>query len=226
MTRKISKGSISCARFAASIPACRAPRTSTPATASSRARLTPAPAAPTTSTSTRISGRALPNMRTIIAGVGYINLSDSSVGPIVFEALKKETWPEYVKVDDLSYGPISVVHNFIEANPRYERMILISAADFGAKPPALRWHRWPAVLPDSEEIKARVVEAATGVIDWKNLLIILQQFDALPSEVFVIAVQPVHTTFGMDLSSGVQEFLPEVLRLARELATKGVPVAA
>ncbi len=161
-------------------------------------------------------------MRTIIAGVGYINLSDNSVGPIVVEALKKETWPEYVKVDDLSYGPISVVHNFVEANPRYERMILITAADFGAKPPALRWHRWPAVLPDSEEIQARVVEAATGVIDWKNLLIILQQFEVLPKEVYVLAVQPVKTDFGMNLSPGVAALLPEVLRVARELAVREI----
>ena len=161
-------------------------------------------------------------MRTIIAGVGYFNLSDSSVGPIVVEALKKETWPEHVKVDDLSYGPISVVHNFVEANPRYERMILITAADFGAKPPALRWHRWPAVLPDSEEIQARVVEAATGVIDWKNLLIILQQFEVLPKEVYVLAVQPVKTDFGMNLSPGVAALLPEVLRVARKLAVREI----
>ncbi len=164
-------------------------------------------------------------MRTIIAGVGYINLSDNSVGPIVVEALKKETWPEYVKVDDLSYGPISVVHNFVEANPRYERMILITAADFGAKPPALRWHRWPAVLPDSGEIQARVVEAATGVIDWKNLLIILQQFEVLPKEVYVLAVQPVKTDFGMNLSPGVAALLPEVLRVARELAVREISEA-
>src|SRR6266542_1973628 len=115
-----------------------------------------------------------PAMRTIIAGVGYINLSDSSV------------------------GPISVVHNFVEASPRYERMILITAADFGAKPPALRWHRWPAILPEPGEVQARVVEAATGVIDWKNLLVILQQFEVLPKEVYVLAVQPVKTDFGMN----------------------------
>ncbi len=70
-----------------------------------------------------------------------------------------------------------------------------------------------------------MVEGATGVIDWKNLLVILQQFEALPPQVFVIAVQPVRTTFGMHLSSGVQELFPEVLRLARELATNGAPVA-
>ena len=160
-------------------------------------------------------------MRTIIAGVGYMNLSDSSVGPVAILELKKESWPNDIKVDDLSYGPISVVHNFAEANPRYERMILITAADFGARPPALRWHRWPAILPDPEEIQARVVEAATGVIDWNNLLVVLQQFEVLPPEVYVIAVQPVKTDFGVDLSPGIAALLPEVLRTARELALHG-----
>ncbi len=162
-------------------------------------------------------------MRTIIAGVGYMNLSDSSIGPLAILELKKETWPNDIKVDDLSYGPISVVHNFVEANPRYERMILITAADFGAPPPAMRWHRWPAILPPPEEIQARVVEAATGVIDWNNLLVILQQFEVLPEEVYVIAVQPVKTDFGVDLSDGVAALLPEILRVAREVATNGAP---
>ena len=157
-------------------------------------------------------------MRTIIAGIGYLNLSDSSVGPVAVEVLKREAWPNDIKVDDLSYGPISVVHNFVEAKPPYERMILITAADFGAKPPALRWYRWPAILPHPEEIQARVVEAATGVIDWKNLLVILQQFEVLPKEVYVLAVQPVKTDFGMELSPGVAGLLPEVLAIARQLA--------
>lgn len=162
-------------------------------------------------------------MRTIIAGVGYMNLRDSSIGPVAITELKKQQWPKDIKVDDLSYGPISVVHNFVEANPRYDRMVLITAADFGAKPPALRWHRWPAILPHPEEVQARVVEAATGVIDWNNLLVVMQQFDALPPEVFVIAVQPMETTFGLELSDGVAELFPEILRLARELACTGAP---
>jgi hydrogenase maturation protease len=157
-------------------------------------------------------------MRTLIAGVGYSNLSDSSIGPIAAAELKKQPWPPHIKIDDLSYGPIAAVHNFTDAYPRYERLILISAADFGARPPAMRLDRWPAVLPDAEEVQARVVEAASGVIDWKNLLVVLQQFEVLPSEVFVIAVQPVNTDFGMELSPGMLKLLPEILRVARELA--------
>ena len=165
-------------------------------------------------------------MRTLIAGVGYSNLSDSSIGPIAAAELKKQAWPRHIEIDDLSYGPIAVVHNFTDADPRYERLVLITAADFGARPPAMRCDRWAAVSPNPEEVQARVVEAASGVIDWKNLLIILKQFDALPAEVFVIAVQPVKTDFGMELSPGMLQLLPEILRVALELAMNEKPAAA
>jgi len=164
-------------------------------------------------------------MRTLIAGVGYSNLSDSSIGPIAAAELKKHVLPPHINIEDLSYGPIAAVHNFAEVEPRYERLVLITAADFGARPPAMRWDRWPAVLPDAEEVQARVVEATSGVIDWKNLLVVLQQFEVLPSEVFIIAVQPVNTDFGMELSPGMQKLMPEILRLARKLAIDGKPDA-
>jgi Ni,Fe-hydrogenase maturation factor len=56
-------------------------------------------------------------MRTLIAGVGYSNLSDLSVGPLVAAQLRGEEWPAHVEVDDLSYGPIAVVHRFAETLP-------------------------------------------------------------------------------------------------------------
>src|SRR5262245_14858617 len=161
-------------------------------------------------------------MRSLIAGVGYLNLSDSSVGPIVAAELKKELWPAHVSVEDLSYGPISVLHRLQDASPRYDRLVLITASDFGAKQPALRSSPWSAVLPAPTEVQRRIEEAITGVIDWKNLLVILQQFEALPAEVFVIAIQPVKTDFGMELSPGVAALLREVRRVARELATNEI----
>ena len=165
-------------------------------------------------------------MRALIAGVGYLNLSDSSVGPVAISELKKESWPAEVSVEDLSYGPIAVLHNLTDASPRYDRLILITAADFGATPPALRWSRWQARLPDSAEVQRRIEEALSGVIDWQNLLVVLQQFEALPPEVYVTAVQPVKTDFGMELTSGVSALMPELRRLARQLATSEVTATA
>lgn len=160
-------------------------------------------------------------MRTLIAGVGYHNLSDLSVGPLVAAQLRQETWPEQVEVDDLSYGPVAVVHHFAEASPPYRRLVLIGAADRGGKTARVRCYRWDGVLPGPEEVQARVAEAVTGVIDLDNLLIVTQQFGALPDEVFVIEVQPEVTQFGLEPSPAVAALLPEVCRLARAAAQTG-----
>jgi hypothetical protein len=77
------------------------------------------------------------------------------------------------------------------------------------------------VLPDAEEIQARVAEAVTGVIDLDNLLVVTRHFGALPAEVFVVEVQPVAIEFGMQPSSAVEALLPEVRRLARAAAQTG-----
>ena len=162
-------------------------------------------------------------MRTLIAGVGYSNLSDLSAGPLVAARLRQERWPAYVEVDDLSYGPIAVVHRFAEAVPPYRRLVLVGAADRGRKAaPLVRCYRWEGVLPPAEEVQARVAEAVTGVIDLDNLLVVAQQFGALPEEVFVIEIQPVVTEFGLEPSPAVVVLLPEVCRLARRVALEGV----
>ena len=161
-------------------------------------------------------------MRTLIAGVGYSNLSDLSAGPLVAARLRREQWPEHVEVDDLSYGPIAVVHRFVEAAPPYRRLVLVGAADRGRKVAPIRCYRWEGVLPPAEEVQARVAEAVTGVIVLENLLVVAQQFGALPAEVFVIEVQPVVTDFGLDPGPDVAALLPEVCSLARRVALEGV----
>ena len=161
-------------------------------------------------------------MRTLVAGVGYHNLSDLSVGPIVAAQLRQERWPADVEVEDLSYGPIAVIHRFAEAVPPYRRLVLVGAADRGRKAPLVRCYRWEGVLPPAEEIQARVAEAVTGVIDLDNLLVVAQQFRALPEEVFVIEIQPVVTEFGLEPSPAIAVLLPEVCRLARRVALERV----
>jgi hydrogenase maturation protease len=161
-------------------------------------------------------------MRTLIAGAGYWNLSDLSVGPLVAARLRRERWPAHVEVDDLSYGPIAVVHRFSEASPPYRRLVLVGAADRGRKTAGIHCYRWEGVLPPAEEVQARVAEAVTGVIDLDNLLIVAQQFAALPEEVLVIEIQPAVTEFGLEPSPAVAALLPEVCRLARRLALEGI----
>jgi hypothetical protein len=78
------------------------------------------------------------------------------------------------------------------------------------------------VLPPAEEVQARVAEAVTGVIVLENLLVVAQQFGALPAEVFVIEIRPEVSEFGLEPSPAVAALLPEVCRLARRVALEGV----
>jgi hydrogenase maturation protease len=160
-------------------------------------------------------------MRALIAGVGYSNLRDLSVGPLMAAELRREEWSAHIEVEDLSYGPVAVVHRLAEAEPPYARLVLVGAVDRGAGGAAVRAYRWDGVLPDAEEIQARVAEAVTGVIDLDNLLVVTGHFGALPAEVYVVEVRPLATEFGMDLSPSVAEVLPEVRRLARAAALAG-----
>jgi hydrogenase maturation protease len=157
-------------------------------------------------------------MRTLIAGVGYSNLGDLSVGPLVAAQLRREPWPAHVEVEDLSYGPVAVVHRLAEAVPPFDRLVLVGASDRGAPAPGVRCYRYGGELPAPEEVQARVAEAVTGVIDLDNLLVVARQFGALPPEVLVVEVQPRATDFGPETSPAVAALLPKVRRLARAAA--------
>lgn len=148
--------------------------------------------------------------KTLIAGVGYFNLSDLSLGPHIVSALRQQSWPAHVEVDDLSCGPVAVVHRFLETDPPYQRLVVVAAVDRGLSPPNLRFYRWDRVLPEPDEIQARVAEAVTGVVDLDNLLVVVCQFGALPEEVLVVEVQPLLLGPGLALSPTVRALFPEI----------------
>lgn len=159
--------------------------------------------------------------RTLVGGVGYFNLSDLSVGPALIDELKREVWPSHIELDDLSEGPISLVHRFAETVPAYDRLVLVAAVDRGGADARISTYRWDRVLPPPDEIQARVGEAVTGVIDLDNLLVVTRQFGALPEDVSVVEIQPIEMGFGLAPGPQVAALLPEARRLVRALAEGG-----
>ena len=139
-------------------------------------------------------------MRILIAGVGYPNLSDLSLGPILADHMATLTWPAGIEVEDFSYGPIAILHSLGERQP-YDRMVLVAAVKRDLEPGFISRSRWTHELPGTNEIQARVVEAATGVISLENLLVVATHFQRLPAEVVVIEVEPFDDSFGEFLSS-------------------------
>lgn len=145
-------------------------------------------------------------MRVIVAGVGYRNLRDHSIGVLVADDLAAHEWPAdgpEILVEDLSYGPIAVVFRFEDeiAPRRFDRAIFVSAIErAGRAPGTITAYRWDGALPPADEIQRAVVDAVTGVIFLDNTLIVGRHFGALPDEVVVVEIEPAIHEFGDDLS--------------------------
>jgi hydrogenase maturation protease len=157
-------------------------------------------------------------MRTLIGGVGYSYLRDGSFGPLVVAELAREAWPDGVLVEDLSYGPIAVLQRLQEADPPFDRLVLVAAVRRGRAPGTVTMYRWDHQLPDAVEIQARVSEAVTGVISLDNLLVVVGFFNALPRDVSVLEVEPEDEGWGEGLSRVVEAVWPRVIDALRELA--------
>lgn len=152
----------------------------------------------------------------LIAGIGYSYLKDSSFGPVLVKKLQALGWPESIEIEDLSYGPIAVVHKFKEEV--YEKIILIGAMKRGNPPGTVRKYQWDGSLPDNEEIQTCVEEAVSGVISLDNLLIICGFHKVFPPDVVVIEVEPECDTWGEGFTPKVQEAFGKVTQMAKEEA--------
>ena len=162
-------------------------------------------------------------MRVIVAGVGYRNLRDHSIGAAVADRLETAPWPLDVVVEDLSYNPIAVVQRLEDEPPeqRFRRAVVIGAVERQGRPPGtVAVYRWDGVLPGDEEIQRAVTEAVTGVIALDNTLVVTRHFGALPDEVVVVEVEPVVQEFGDTFSEVVGRQLDGVCELVRLLATR------
>lgn len=164
-------------------------------------------------------------MNVLIAGVGYRNLRDLSLGPRVVDRLSGLPWVSggsasvhHVEVEDLSYNPIAVVQRFQAERPRYRRIVLLAGVARGRAPGTIHVHRWSGHLPDADEIQARIGEAVTGVISLDNLLIIGQHFGIWPDDVVIIEVEPADENWGPGFSSQVADAIPEVIETVRREA--------
>ncbi len=152
--------------------------------------------------------------RLLVGGVGYRLLRDLSFGPLLMDRLAGDKWPEGVEIEDLSYGPIGIMHN-LDARPPYDRIVLVGAVKRGRPPGDVLRYTWRRQLPDADEIQARVAEAVTGVISLDNLLIIATYFDKLPRDVVVIEVEALDEDWGEEFSPEVERAVPRVIEEIR-----------
>lgn len=150
--------------------------------------------------------------RVLIAGVGYPNLSDGSVGPVLAARLQAQAWPPGVEVQDYSFGAIDAVHRLREA--AYAGAIFFGAVDRGDLPGTVRRYRWEGGQ-DARVVQEHVAEAAQAVISLDTTLVVTGYFKALPEATVVFEVEPADLSFGETFTPEIQAATVEVERMIR-----------
>ncbi len=153
--------------------------------------------------------------RVLVGGVGYTNLRDLSVGPLLIERLRRTSWRHGVDIEDLSAGAIHEVHVLQDRRP-YDAAILISGVRRGGPAGTVRSYRWEHTVRTPDEIQERVSEALVGIIGLDTLLTVLDHFGALPADTRIVEVEPRDEDWGPDLSVPVDSVMGEVERLVRD----------
>lgn len=161
--------------------------------------------------------------RTVIAGVGYRNLCDHSLGLVLSDELASIANPPVLLVEDLSYGPVAVAQWFADEARVHpiKRAVFVSAIERadGRPPGTVSVYRWDRVLPEPEQIQRAVTDAVTGVILLDNTLIVCAWMNALPTESIVVEVEPLKHEFGDDMSDSVIAVYDDVKRIVVDVAT-------
>lgn len=167
--------------------------------------------------------------RVLVAGIGYRNLRDHSIGVLVSDRLAPSLSSGRVAVEDLSYGPIAVMQRLEDDPPdrRFARAVVVTGvARSGRWPGTIAAYRWDARLPPPDEIQSAVSEAVTGVISMDNMLIVCGHFGVLPPTVAVVEVEPLVHEFGEELSAPLAAIFDDVCALVEGLAVEEEAVAA
>ena len=148
-------------------------------------------------------------MRVLVCGVGYRYLRDNALGVWVTDTLAPRA-SNGVEFEDLGYHPVGFVQN-LNDRQTYDRIVFVGSIKRGREPGAITSYRWDHALPDVKEIQERVADSVTGTISLDNLLVVSEQFKALPEDVWVVEVEPADETWGDGFSAEIEAKLPEVV---------------
>ena len=158
-------------------------------------------------------------MKVLIAGVGHPNLRDLSFGQVLLPHLQMQEWAKKADLENLSFGAIAVLQWFQDHPGKYDRVIFVSAVEREGRPSGtLNVYKWPFPVLDAEVVQECVAESVTGIISLDNLLMILQQFNALPPDVEVIEIEPVDSEIGFECSPEITARFDEFTEIVRQKA--------
>ncbi len=159
-------------------------------------------------------------MNVLVSGIGYSNMSDMSFGRVLYGKMAEMSWPDYVHVEDLNFGPVMIYQWFEETPVKYEKLILVSAANRGRVPGTLEVYDWDGKMPDEAGIQACIGEAVTGVLSLENLLVVCKHFDVLPKDVTIVEIEPQNEEYGLEFTPVVAAKVDEAIEIVKREAMK------
>ncbi len=159
-------------------------------------------------------------MMVLVSGIGYSNMSDMSFGRVLYGQMAEMSWPDHVHVEDLNFGPVMIYQWFEETPIKFDKLVLVSAANRGREPGTLEVYDWDGKMPDDAGIQACIGEAITGVLSLENLLIVCKHFGVLPEDVTIIEIEPQKEDYGLEFSPVVAARVGEAIDLVKRETMK------
>ncbi len=159
-------------------------------------------------------------MMVLVSGIGYSNMSDMSFGRVLYGQMAEMSWPDHVHVEDLNFGPVMIYQWFEETPVKYDKLVLVSAANRGREPGTLEVYDWDGKMPDDAGIQACIGEAITGVLSLENLLVVCKHFGVLPEDVTIIEIEPQKEDYGLEFSPVVAARVGEAIDLVKRETMK------
>ena len=162
------------------------------------------------------------NKKTVLGTIGYHNLSNHSIAPLLIDKIKQMEWAKNVVVEEMNWGPIAIVQWFQTLATPFDRVVLFTAIQRPKRKIGdITIFKWGGGVPNDREVQARVGDAVTGVISPENLLIIGEYFKIWPKEVYLVDVEPGPEKAGETLTTSVGERVMEYLETLEIVCQQG-----
>jgi hypothetical protein len=162
--------------------------------------------------------------RILIAGVGHRFWQDFSAGPVWTDRLTDFDWPTGVDIKDFSFGAIAMMQNLQDV--AYDRIVFLTAESRERTPGTLHVYRYQSGDETPERVQEYVGEAGGGVIAIDPLLSIAGYFDVLPSQTWVVELEPIQKEWNDLDNSDLDAIFPQVVKQVRSLVAGEFPVGA
>lgn len=158
------------------------------------------------------------SMRTLVAGVGNIFLTDDGFGVEVASRLRGLPLPSGVEVEDFGIRGVHLAYQLMEG---YDTLILVDAAPRGGEPGDL------FVIEPETEAATRASAEAVGEggmplldahgMEPGSMLAMLDLLGGKVEKVLVVACEPQDVSEGIGLTAPIEAAVPRAIEMVMEL---------